>query len=319
MNYRRKLDEVKKALSEKARELDARYGVTEKVDQVSSSAGEAFERARSTAARHVQSAREEFERFDAGRDVADRAQQTTEDFAKRARRSAKAAEEKLTEVLGEAEKYYQRVEEASGAAGKTVGAGQSIKEAAEKARRWVKQHPEKIAVISLSVIGGGRLGSAWTATDAVVLGAGGAGNWVFHSALAPVALQKLVEKYSEYLKKQELLVAAGLMTDAEAHRVHFQRRLVRYAGAPLLGSFNIAAGTVLIIQSVSGGAVGGAPLSWIIGGNPLLSSVWLFANGVICIHSGYKILLLAIKDDTETMEIWEGLRFRRALPAKAMS
>lgn len=319
MDYKKRMEEVKKAVSKKAQEIDDRYGVTHKVEQAGASAADAIERARSTAARHIQSIREEYEQIDDTYGFSDRARQTSADFTQRVERAAQAAEDKIGEVLGSAEKHYRRAEQATHMADKTAGAAETIAEAVQRARSWVNENPEKLAVVSLSLLMGSRAGAAWSGIEAVVLGAGGSGHWLFHSSLAPYGLQKASEKYFEYLKRQELLVAAGLKNDAEANRIHFQRRFAKYVGAPLVGAFSLTAGSALIIQSVSGVGIAGAPVSWILGTNPLSTSVWLFANGVVCIQSGYKVLMLAFTDDASTAELWERMKSMKALPTSAAS
>jgi len=47
----------------------------------------------------------------------------------------------------------------------------------------------------------------------------------------------------------------------------------------------------------------GAPISWIFGGNPVLDGVWLFANGVICFHQGYKFFMIALADQEEVNRV----------------
>ena len=40
-----------------------------------------------------------------------------------------------------------------------------------------------------------------------------------------------------------------------------------------------------------------------IGGNPLLASIWLFGNGLICFHNGYKFFMMAIGDKEEVARV----------------
>ncbi len=319
MDYRKKLDEARKTISKKARDLDAKYGVGRKIEQAEQSASEAFERARATAARQVQIVREEFERLDQQYNVSERFKETTSDFTSKAKRAAQTAEEKVQDVLGGAAKYYERVDQASRTVEGTMSAAEAIGSAVNRAREWVKENPGKAAVVSFSVVAGTRVGAAWPRFEAIVLGAGGAGNWVFHSALAPYGLRKVAESYFDYLKRQDLLIAAGLKTEAEVSRLGFQRKLAKYVGAPLIGAFSLAAGSALIVESFSGAAVSGAPLSLILGGSPLLASIWLFTNGLVCIHSGYRVFLLAFADDSKAQEFWERIRAMKALPASPVN
>jgi len=45
------------------------------------------------------------------------------------------------------------------------------------------------------------------------------------------------------------------------------------------------------------------PISWLLGGNPFLDGVWLFANGVICFHQGYKFFMIALADQKEVARV----------------
>jgi hypothetical protein len=40
-----------------------------------------------------------------------------------------------------------------------------------------------------------------------------------------------------------------------------------------------------------------------LGGNPFLDGVWLFANGVICFHQGYKFFMIALADQAEVAKV----------------
>jgi hypothetical protein len=166
-----------------------------------------------------------------------------------------------------------------------------------------QQNPGKAAVISLAFVAGTRVGSAFPGLDVTLLGAGGAGNWLFHSAIVPYGLRKLSEKYEAYLKRQEQLIKEGNLDEAEAARIRFQRDAAKYVGAPLLGAFSVAAGAGLVYEAVVGGAVTGFPISLVVGGNPLLSSIWLFGNGLVCFHNGYKFFMMAFGDQEEVARV----------------
>jgi hypothetical protein len=93
------------------------------------------------------------------------------------------------------------------------------------------------------------------------------------------------------------------LDEAERERVEFQRKMAKYVGAPLLGAFSCAAGAVMIAQIASPAGITGAPISWLLGGNPFLDGVWLFANGVICFHQGYKFFMIALADQEEVNRV----------------
>ena len=38
----------------------------------------------------------------------------------------------------------------------------------------------------------------------------------------------------------------------------------------------------------------GAPIDWIIGGNPMLEGVWFFGNGMVCFKTSYDFFMIAL-------------------------
>jgi hypothetical protein len=146
-----------------------------------------------------------------------------------------------------------------------------------------------------------RAGGAFPGLDAVLLGSHP--HWLTHSALPVYGLRKASEKFDNYLKKQEGLIARGELAEAEQQRVEFERKVAKYVGAPLLGAFSCAAGAAMWAQIFQPGAITGAPISWLLGGNPFLDGVWLFANGVICFHQGYKFFMIALANQEEVVRV----------------
>ena len=106
-----------------------------------------------------------------------------------------------------------------------------------------------------------------------------------------------------------------MMTEAERERVKFQRNAAKYVGAPLLGAFSIAAGAGLVAQAVTGGTVTGFPVNLVLGGNPLLSSLWLFGNGLVCFHNGYKFIMMAVGEKEDVQRVVRDIK--GLLPAAA--
>ena len=145
------------------------------------------------------------------------------------------------------------------------------------------------------------MGAALPGLDAVLLGAHP--HWLTHSALPIFGIRKVSEKFDLYLRKQEELIAKGELSEAERKRVEFERNITKYVGAPLLGAFSCAAGAAMFAQILQPGSVVGAPVSWLVGGNPFLGGVWLFANGVICFHEGYKFFMIALADQDDVVRM----------------
>jgi hypothetical protein len=310
------LDDLKNRAERAAREIDEKYQIKSKLNEGAKVATDALKKGVDVAASGIDKARDEAARIDrehgitdkvAGglKQASDRADKVWTDSGAKAKtgefvNDAKAA---ASDLFGEAKSYYQ---DASGAARATASATRlpsSVISAVKSGRRWMKENPGKAAAVSLAFVAGTQAGSAFTSLDAAVLGAGGAGSWLFHSAIVPYGLRKLTEKYESNIKRREALLAEGKLSDAEQTRVQFERDIVKYVGAPLLGSFSIAMGAGLMYEAVTGAAVTGLPVSLVIGGNPLLSSIWFFGNGLICFHNGYKFFMMALADQEEVARV----------------
>jgi hypothetical protein len=329
-----KLDELRRKAQQTARELDEKYKVTAKLDEGARRTTDALRKGADVATSTLAGARQEAERFDREHRISERVGQTarraveaTDDTlnqagvkkkagevvdtasaaakaaGSRAADAAADAKEKAQDWFGEARRYYDQATDAARTTASAARLPSSLASALSSARRWAKQNPGKAAVVSLAFIAGTRMGAAFSLLDVTLLGAGGAGNWLFHSALAPYGLRKLAERYEKFLKKQEALIRDGKLTEAEAARVKFQRDAAKYVGAPLLGAFSVAAGAGLVAEAFTGGAVAGFPVNIILGGNPLLSSIWLFGNGLVCFHNGYKFFMMAFGDEEEVARV----------------
>jgi hypothetical protein len=295
----KKLDEWREAARRKAQELDERFELSNKLEQGFNAATDAARKATDTAAEVAAAARDQATKLDAQFQVTEnlRAAQTeAEEFSR-------TAEEKARAVFGDAQTYYRRAGQAYGFGAGSARLTEATLAGYEKARVWIRENPGKTAVVSLSLIAGVRAGSALPGLGLTLLGAGGAGHWLFHSALPIVGMRKLTERYNDYLKAQEQRIANGELDEAERERVEFQRNLTKYVGAPLLGAFSVAAGATLIATAFSGATVTGFPVSLLLGANPLLNGIWFFANGVVCISEGYKFFMIALADQDEVARV----------------
>ncbi|HMV84571.1 MAG TPA: hypothetical protein PLD20_09505 [Blastocatellia bacterium] len=310
-------DQLREAAKRTAQDLDNKFELKNKFEQGATLANEAARKAGETVNQAATAARQQFEKFDQEhnvtdnlRDVAGKAEEAFNQGKQAAQaaqsgveQASKVAEETAREVFGSAQTYYKRAEQAynTGTAGARMA--DATLSGYQKARIWVKENPGKTAVVTFSMIAGTRLGSALPEIGATILGAGASGHWFFHSALPIVGIRKLTEKYNDYLKDQEKLLAEGKLDEAERSRVEFQRNLTKYVGAPLLGAFSMAAGASMIGAAFSGATVTGFPISLILGGNPLLNGIWFFANGVVCISEGYKFFMIALADQEEVERV----------------
>lgn len=307
-DYKEKFDDLHRAAKRKARELDEKLNVTGIVEDTARVAGDAARRGAQTIADGAEQLRTEAGRFadesnlreTAGRAV-DEAKRRAKDAGKIIRDAAGPAGKKAEKVFDDAVGYATTASKFAGKGVRATRASAAATAGVMKAKDWVKENPGKAAVVSFSLILGIRMGAAFPGLDAVLLGSHP--HWLTHSALPVLGLKKASEKFDEYLHKQEARIAAGELDEAERERVEFRRKIAKYVGAPLLGAFSCAAGAVMFAQIVSPGAVTGAPISWLLGGNPFLDGVWLFANGVICFHQGYKFFMIALADQEEVNRV----------------
>lgn len=306
-DYKEKFDDLKK----RARDLNV-SGLVEDTARVAS---DAARKGAKTLAEGAGQIRAEAERLAEDPKVRENARRAADEAKKHAKGAGKAIREAATDAgkiirdaagpAGKkAEKVFDDAANYMGSAAKVAGTGFKATRASAaataglmKAKEWVKENPGKTAVISASLILGIRAGAALPGLDVVLLGTHP--HWLTHSALPVWGLKKASEKFDEYLKKQEQRIAAGELDQAERERVEFQRKMAKYVGAPLLGAFSCAAGAAMFAQIVNPVGITGAPISWILGGNPFLDGVWLFANGVICFHQGYKFFMIALADQED--------------------
>src|SRR5215213_693197 len=308
-DYKDKLDEWQRAARRKARELDEKYDIKGRVEEGARVAQDAAKRGAETFAREAERARHEAERIVGDeQEVRDRARHAAEEAARHAReagetarRAAESAGEKAGEVFKGAKNYYERASQAYDRGAHVTRASAAASRGVFKAGNWIKENPGKTGIILLSLSTGIHLGRVFPGLDAVLLGSHP--HWFTHSALPVYGLRKASEKFEGYLKKREELMGRGELTEAEQERVEFERKMAKYVGAPLLGAFSCAAGAAMFAQILQGGPIVGAPISWLLGGNPFLDGVWLFANGVICFHQGYKFFMIALANQEEVVRV----------------
>jgi hypothetical protein len=326
-DYKDRLGEWGDAARRKARELDEKYKIKERVEDGTRAAQDAARRGASRVASEAERARAEAERMGEEFEASGRADELR-DQARRAageaERAARAGVEKLKDagqvagkragdVLGGAKKHYERASKVVGAGVGVARLSSATTDGARKAYEWARANPKQAVLVTLSVAAGVQAGAFFPSLDGVLLGAHP--HWLTHSALPVWALHRASAKFDSYLREREELIEAGELTEAERKRVEFERSIVRYVGAPLLGAFSCAAGVAMWAQIFQPGTIVGAPIDWLIGGNPFLSGIWLFSNGVICLQQGYKFFMIALRDQREAERIVRELK--GLLPAAA--
>jgi hypothetical protein len=307
-DYKEKIDEWQKTARRKARELDDKYAISDLVDEGTRAAGEAAKRSAESLSSGAGKLRVEAERLAEDGDIGDTARRAAGEAARGAkkagefiRNAAGDAGKKAGEAIDDAKTYYERASQFYDTGTKVTRASTAATTGILKARDWIKENPGKAAAVSFSLVLGIRMGAAFPGLDAVMLGAHP--HWLTNSALPIFGARKLSERFDSYLRKQEELIAQGQLSEAERKRVEFERNITKYVGAPLLGAFSCAAGAAMFAQILQPGSVVGAPVSWVLGGNPFLGGVWLFANGVICFHEGYKFFMIALADQEEVAKV----------------
>jgi hypothetical protein len=325
-DYRDKLEEWREAARRKARELDEKYNLRERVEEGARAASDAARRGAEKVSTGAEKARagaerlgEEFdlrehaegvrERADEARAHAGRAaERAAEDAARLAREvgervkgAGAKAERAAGDVLGGAKKYYRSASRVANLGARAARLTTASSVGLFRAYDWARQNPKQAIVITLSLATGVRAGAAFPGLDAVFLG--GHPHWFTHSALPVWVVRRLTKKFDSYVREREQLLARGDLDEAERRRVEFERRMVRQVGAPLLGAFSCAAGVTMWAQILRPGPIVGAPVSWLLGGNPVLDGVWLFANGVVCFQQGYKFFMIALRDQEDAQRI----------------
>ncbi len=168
-----------------------------------------------------------------------------------------------------------------------------------KTSGWIAENPLQAAGTGVSMAVGAGLGVVVTGISS---------HWLFNSALPAWSVQKASEQFQSYLKNQDELIKKGDLTQAEAEKIQFERDIAKYFGAPLLGAYSFASGAVLMSNIFNPKTITGAPISWLLGGSPLLEGVWFFGNGVICLKTGYEFFMFALEDQEDVQNIVRELK-----------
>jgi ferritin-like metal-binding protein YciE len=163
-----------------------------------------------------------------------------------------------------------------------------------KTGEWIAENPAQAATTGVSMAVGASLGAVFTGISS---------HWLFNSALPTWSVKKLGEQFNDYLKNQEELINNGDLSKADAEKIQFERDIVKTIGAPLLGSFAFASGAVMMTNVLNPKTITGAPIDWLLGGNPLLEGVWFFGNGLVCFKTGYDFFMIALEDQQEVQRM----------------
>ncbi len=247
------------------------------------------------------------------REVADDARENAEDVFESAAKNTsevlktagkKAGEvitvagEKAGEVLGETRKS---VESTARSVSKVLGFGVSWTRTIDSALKtinrtseWVTEKPLQAATTGASVVVGAGLGVVFTGLSS---------HWLFNSAIPVGAVRLAATSFDKHLKAQNELVEKGDLSKAESEKLQFERDITKYIGAPLLGAFSFASGAVMMTNILNPKTITGAPIDWLLGGNPLLEGVWFFGNGMVCFKTSYDFFMISLDDDEDVQKM----------------
>lgn len=247
------------------------------------------------------------------RDVAEDAGERATDVAKEVGKTAgeviNAAGQTASEVIGVAGKKAGEVIEGAfdtaaknaKRVGKAFSFGASWTRAIDsalstmtKTAGWIQEKPLQAVATGASMAVGAGLGVVFTGISS---------HWLFNSALPAWSVKKLSEQFNNYLNTQQELIEKGELSEAEAERVKFERDIAKRIGAPLLGAFSFASGAVMMTNVLNPKEITGAPISWLLGGNPLLEGVWFFGNGVVCFKTSYDLFMIALEDQEDVQKM----------------
>jgi ElaB/YqjD/DUF883 family membrane-anchored ribosome-binding protein len=311
-DYKEKFGKWKTEAKEKFEEIDDQLGLKDKL-------GESARAVLDTAQKGAQKIKAEAEKSEVGK----QAVKLTEDTFKATEETAKkawTASEPIRDVAGDAgekagnaakdlgsraAEIFDDVRHAVGANAQRVssvfnfGIGwtrtfDSAWKAIGKTSDWVQEYPVQAATTGVSMAVGAGLGVVFTGVSS---------HWLFNSALPAWSVKKISDQFNEYLGRREDLIAKGELSEADAERVKFERDIAKRIGAPLLGAFSFASGAVMMTNIFNPKTITGAPLDWLIGGNPLLEGVWFFGNGMVCFKTSYDFFMIALEGQEDVQRM----------------
>jgi len=213
------------------------------------------------------------------------------------------ANEKAGEVFAEARQTFdttaERVSKVFNFGASWTRTIDSTIKTVQKTSDWIAEKPLQAATTGVSLAVGAGLGVALTGISS---------HWFFNSALPTSAVKMAGEQFQKHIKAQDELVKNGELTQAESEKIQFERDIAKYVGAPLLGAFSFASGAVMMTNIFNPKTITGAPIDWLLGGNPLLEGVWFFGNGLVCFKTSYDFFMFALEDNDDVQSIVKELK-----------
>lgn len=311
-DYKDRFDKWQKDAKEKFSEIDKQLGIKEKLEEGARTVAE-------TAQKGAEKIKAEAEKTGVGKQAVKVAEETLKaanDTAKKAweasepvREAAEDAAGKTTDTAGDvlsaaakkAGEFFDDAKETIGSGARkfsdvfNFGASwtrtmDSTFRSISKASDWVQTNPLQAAATGASMAIGAGVGVVFTGLSS---------HWLFNSALPAWSVKKIGESFNEYLRSQEEKLAEGRLDAAKAERIKFEADIARRIGAPMLGAFSFASGAVMMTNIFNPKTITGAPIDWLIGGNPMLEGVWFFGNGLVCFKTSYDFFMIALEGDKD--------------------
>lgn len=333
-DYKERFDKWQKEAKEKFEEIDKQLNIKETIEEGVKAVSE-------TAKKGAEKIKKEAEKSETGRKavkVAGDAAKTAEGAAKKAYDASKPIRDAAEDAGKNAGKVINEASKSAGGVFETAshGAGEILRTAGQKANEVFEETRKSVGATASSFTKAFNLGASWTRTFnsswkglqkaadwmtespvqaattgfSIVVGAGAgvvftgiSSHWLFNSALPGTVVKRFSKEFTAYLDKQEALILEGKLSKAEAEKVEFERNIVKQVGAPLLGAFSFASGAVLMTNIFNPKTITGAPIDWLIGGNPLLEGIWFFGNGMICFKTSYDFFMIALEDQEDVQNI----------------
>ncbi|MDM7921851.1 MAG: hypothetical protein QUS14_06085 [Pyrinomonadaceae bacterium] len=319
-DYKERFDKWQREAKEKFGEIDKQLGLKDKIGEgaraVVETAQKSAERVKAEAEKSEvgrqavkaveDTAKKAWEASEPVREAAEEAGAFAGEAAKQAAKQAgkaagdviNAAGEKAGEFVGEARetvgKNAKRVSTAFNIGASWTRTFDSAWKSLSKASDWIQENPLQAATTGVSMAVGAGLGIVFTGISS---------HWLFNSALPAWSVKAVAEQFNGYLKVREDKLAKGQLYEAEAERLKFEADIARKIGAPLLGAFSFASGAVMMTNVLNPKTITGAPIDWLLGGNPMLEGVWFFGNGLVCFKTSYDFFMIALdgQQDVEKM------------------
>ncbi|REJ75377.1 MAG: hypothetical protein DWQ47_07810 [Acidobacteria bacterium] len=337
-DYKKKLEDLQQEAKKRVGKLDDQFGISDRVGEGVKSARETAKKGADTVKEGVDRLKKEAEKSETGKSAVRAAEDTYEAAEKTFKSAERTARDTAKKAWDASEPVREAAEETAGDVYETASknAGDVYKEASKRAGEFFGETRRTVETTASRVTSALGIGISWTRTfdsaaramrrtsnwvlespgqaaatgASVVVGAGLgvvftglSSHWFFNSAVPAWSVKKLAGLFNDHLKNQESLIAEGKLSKADAEKLKFERDISKYVGAPLLGAFSFASGAVMMTNVINPKTITGAPIDWIIGGNPLLEGVWFFGNGMVCFKTSYDLFMISLGDDADVQRV----------------